>query len=380
VLKLRPAAVHTLADFRAQARCKLPRFVFDYVDGGAGDERALARNTAAFTEMSLTPRIGADPGLVNLKTSLCGTEFAAPFGVAPLGMCGLVDPAADVRLARAAAKFGLPYIMSTTASTSLEEVSMAAGRAPWFQLYATKSENATLQLLQKIERLGCPALVVTVDTAAPGKRLRDLRNGLRLPYRPTPAAVADLALHPSWLLRRLRAGQVAFPNLPQPDGDYRNRSFQDWMGWQTGGKLDWENLRKIRAAWPRKLLLKGVLCAADAVQAASIGVDGVIVSNHGGRQLDSAPAPLSVLAQFVSRGLGPDFLAIDSGIRSGEDVIKCLAQGAGFTFLGRPFLFALAAQGEAGVERMIEMMFDDIARAMKLLGIASPRQAATLLL
>ncbi len=369
---------YTAAALRARAKQRLPRLAFDFVDGGAGQELALHRNTAAFEELTLTPRIGNDPSQLSLQTELLGMQFAAPFGIAPMGLCGLIHPRADLCFAKAAAQCNLPYILSATASTSIEEITSACGSAPWFQLYTPKSAVHTEQLLTRVERAGAPVLIITLDTAAPGLRLRDLRNGLRVPFTPSASNLLDIARHPAWLVRRLMAGQLHFPNLPQPEDDMRNCTFQELVEWQTGGILDWATLQRIRAMWPRKILLKGVLCASDAMRAAAMGFDGVIVSNHGGRQLDAAPAPLKALSQFVAQGMGPQFLSMDSGIRSGEDIVKSLACGAGFGFVGRPFLYAIAAHGEAGVSQLIEVLIGEIRRSMKLLGVNSPHQLGKL--
>lgn len=366
------SAVHSVAEFRALARRRLPRFAFDFVDGAAGGESGIERNAEALRSICLTPRIGSDPTRTDLKTTLFGRTYSAPFGVAPLGLCGLVHPEADTMLARAATRAGLPTIASAASNTAIEKVADACGEAPWFQLYAPKSEACRDRLVQRVERLGCPVLVVTVDTAAPGKRLRDLRNGLRLPYRPSLSNIAEALRHPVWTARRLAAGPVQFPNLAHPDGAGAAMPHRELMAWQTGGTLDWATLAQLRRQWPRAMLLKGVLSAEDAKTACAMGMDGVIVSNHGGRQFESSAAPAAVLPGFAAQGLGPEFLMMDSGLRSGEDILKALTLGAGFTFLGRPFLFALAAGGEAGVQRLLELLLEDLGNALRLAGVATP--------
>lgn len=365
------STIHTTADFRRHARKRLPRFVFDFVDGGAGFESALARNERAFGQFQVTPRIGINPEHVDTTATLFGEQYAAPYGIAPLGLCGLVHPRADIQLALTAAKFKLPYIVSATASTSVEEIAEATGSAPWFQLYAPKSSARLEQLIQRVDQLGCPVLVITVDTAAPGKRVRDLRNGLRIPYRPSLYSLFEAARHPLWSFRRISAGGISFPNLATPENLQGPLPFSELMSWQTGGSLDWEVLHRIRQQWRRKLVLKGVLSAADAKHAQGLGIDAVIISNHGGRQLDCAPSPISVLGDFVAKGLTPDFLMMDSGIRCGEDIIKTLALGAGFAFVGRPFLYALAAGGVAGAEHLIGLLMQELRSAMRLTGASS---------
>jgi isopentenyl diphosphate isomerase/L-lactate dehydrogenase-like FMN-dependent dehydrogenase len=282
-----------------------------------------------------------------------------------------VDPQGDVLLAQAAARFNIPYVVSTTASTAVETIADACKVAPWFQLYASKSDELTTQLIQRVDRLGCPVLVVTVDTAAPGRRLRDARNGLTLPFRLTPRHIGQAARHPLWGLRRLRAGAVRFPNIDDPSGEAGKLPFHELMAMQTRGILDWNMLRQIRTQWPRTMLLKGVLSPLDAGIAASIGVDGVILSNHGGRQLDCAPAPIAVLPEFLATQAAGSFVGIDSGVRSGVDVVKAVASGADMAFLGKAFLFALAAGGERGIDRLASILFDETRNTMALLGMLS---------
>lgn len=365
--------IHAIGDFREAARRRLPRFAFDFVDGGSGCERARWRNEQAFGRICLIPRIGIETSAVSLETTMFGQTFSAPFGAAPLGLCGIVHPDADLQIARVVTRNGLPYIASTTASAAVEAVAEACGVAPWFQLYASKAEHQTERLIDRVERLGCPVLVVTVDTAAPGRRLRDLRNRLQLPFKPTLAHVYEAAKHPLWAMRRLAAGPVLFPNIDSNTDESENLAFSELMAQQTGGVLDWETLGRLRQCWPRTMLLKGVLSAVDAGRAHQLGFDGVIVSNHGGRQLDCAPAPIDVLPEFAAAGLGPDFVMLDSGVRSGEDIVKVIAKGAGVAFLGRPFLFALAAAGEQGVEHLVQMLKQETLNTMRMMGACSAR-------
>ncbi len=369
------ADFHTVDDFRQRARRRLPRYAFDFIDGGAGSERALARNATAFARVELVPRLGACHAQQDLSVDCMGQRFEVPFGIAPLGLCGLVHPQADQMLARVAARCGVPFVLSATSNTPLEQIADALGQAPWFQFYAPKSTSAANSLLDRAERAGCPVLVVTADVAAPGKRLRDLRHGLKLPLRPSLGNIVTTLCHPHWAARRVLAGPITFPNLAMPDEDQAALSFSSLMAWQTGGTLDWATLARIRERWPRKLILKGVLAAEDAQQALGLGFDAVVVSNHGGRQFDSAPAPLSMLPAMSASGIPAASLLLDSGVRSGEDIVKAIAMGAGMVFLGRPFLFALASGGEAAVEHLIALLKQDVARAMSLLGMVSVAQA-----
>lgn len=369
------ADFYTVDDFRRQARRSLPRYAFDFIDGGAGTERALSRNEAAFAGVELVPRLGAKLGELDLSVSRLGQRFDVPFGIAPLGLCGLVHPEADLMLARVAARCRLPFVLSATSNTPLEQICRELGRAPWFQFYTPKSPAAATALLDRADHAGCPVLVVTADVAAPGKRLRDLRHGLQLPLRPSLRNILMTIPHPRWALRRLMSGPVSFPNLASPRDDEASLPFSALMAWQTGGVLDWDTLARLRERWPRQLVLKGVLAPQDVCRARQLGFDAVVVSNHGGRQFDAAPAPIAMMPAMRRAGIPPEALMLDSGVRSGEDIVKALAFGAGMVFLGRPFLFALASGGEAGVERLISLLRQDVARAMSLLGMVSIAQA-----
>jgi isopentenyl diphosphate isomerase/L-lactate dehydrogenase-like FMN-dependent dehydrogenase len=366
---------HTVDDFRRRARRSLPGYVFDFIEGGAGAERARARNETAFAEVELVPRLGARSAELDLSTHCLGQPFDTPVGIAPLGLGGLVHPEADLMLARVAARCRIPFVLSATSNTPIERICRELGSAPWFQFYAPRSPVAAAALLDRADGAGCPVLVVTADVAAPGKRLRDLRNGLQLPLRPSLRNLSMTLRHPRWALRRLAAGPIAFPNLASPGNDEASLPFSAVMAWQTGGALDWHALARLRERWPRQLVLKGVLAPQDAQRARQIGYDAVVVSNHGGRQFDAAPAPIAMLPLMRQAGVTPDVLMLDSGVRSGEDVVKALALGAGMVFLGRPFLFALASGGEAGVERLVSLLREDVARAMSLLGMTSLAQA-----
>ncbi|PXX33692.1 alpha-hydroxy acid oxidase [Undibacterium pigrum] len=367
----RVSSFYSVDDFHHAARRRLPPFVYDVVAGGASHELALRRNIKAFNDIVIVPRIGLDTSVITTEVTFFGVKYAAPFGIAPLGLCGLVHPNGDILLAKAAAKFRIPYVASTTASISVEKIADACGVAPWFQLYASKSAELTYQLIDRVERLGCPVLIVTVDTAAAGRRLRDLHNGLTLPFHLNARHLVQAASSPIWGIRRLLAGNVRFPNIEDASQKGKKLPFADLMAMQTGGILDWTVLRQVRQRWSGIMLLKGVLSPADAVFAESIGVDGLILSNHGGRQLDCAPAPISVLPDIVSTNLRKKFLAVDSGVRSGGDVVKALVRGADMAFFGRAFLFALAAGGEKCIDQLINILLEETRNTMALSGILS---------
>ena len=363
--------LHQVDALRERARRRLPRFAFDFIDGGALTESALGRNRAALDAVRLAPRILTGNEHRSLATRLLDQDFAAPFGIPPIGMANLIAPGTDVALARAAQEAGLPYALSTAGTTALETI---AGIAPsaWFQLYVGRDPAIADDLLLRAERAGFPALIVTADMPAPGKRLRDLKNRFTLPLRPGPAMALGVATHPRWALGMARGGAPRFANLETySDPGTSTQSLAELMAGQSSARLNWDVLASIRDRWPRQLILKGVLRPDDAVHATALGVDAIIVSNHGGRQLDAAPAPIEALPT-IRAAVGPSLpLLLDGGIRTGEDIARALISGANLVLLGRPFLYAVAALGlDKGPSHLIGLLRDELDRAMAMLGCA----------
>jgi isopentenyl diphosphate isomerase/L-lactate dehydrogenase-like FMN-dependent dehydrogenase len=364
------AAVLSYRDLRARARRKLPRFAFDFIDGGAGDEAGLDRNEAAFRARSLQPRVlvnSARPS--GLQRRFLGRDWALPFGIPPIGLAGLAWPEIDLILAEAAERAQIPYVASTPSTVALERLRKAAPQSGWFQLYVGKSEEITEDLLARARKAGYRTLVVTADVPRPGRRLRDLRNGFALPLKPGPRLAADLLRHPGWALRTARRGAPRFANLEPYAGPASSaQSLAQLMAGQSSGRLDWALLRQIRDGWDGPVILKGVSAPQDAVTAAEAGVDAVWISNHGGRQLSSSPASLEVVEE-IRRALPAGYpLALDGGIRSGEDMIKALAAGADFVFTGRPFLYAVAALGPEGAARLVAQFANELDNTMAQIG------------
>lgn len=359
-------------DFIKSAKKNLPKFVFDFIDGGSGDEEAVKINVSSFKKIKMIPFVKSTSGGTHLNSQVVGLNYSAPFGVAPLGLCGLLHPRADIALAKAAAKYNVPYIISAASNQSIDTIVKATGIPPWFQLYIPKAQAQLDNLLKKAQMHNCPVLVVTLDTSVPGRRLRDLHNGLKLPYKLNYANIIEAMKHPRWTKDRLLAGKITFPNFDDAVNQNPDLTFSDLMSLQTGGNLDWGVIIKIRQVWKGKLVLKGVLSAVDALHAQQLGVDSVIISNHGGRQLNSAPAPIAMLPFFIKAGLKKEFLMLDSGVRSGDDIIASLACGANFVFMGRAFLYALAANGERGVGNLFDILFEELNVGLKLLGAGSP--------
>ena len=355
-------AIHDAEDARHIAKRRLPWMVFDYIDGAAGRETGAARNRAALDAVTLRPRILRDVSDRDLSVPLFGMQAARPFGIAPMGMCNLSAPDADLMLARLAAKYKVPHGVSTVASTPLEKIIEVAEGHAWFQLYFTGDGSGTFKLVERAKAAGYTTLVLTVDVPEVGRRPRELRHGFKMPFSIGPRQFVDFALHPRWSLTQLAAGKPQMANFEMDGYDF-NRT-------ESRAKATWDTLGKLRDMWPGKLVVKGVLDVEDAAGLKAAGVDGIQVSSHGARQLESAPAPIEILAQIRAE-VGPDYpLFFDSGIRSGEDVLRAMQQGADFVFLGRILQFAIAAGGETGLHRLWDILSDEISIAMAQTGQA----------
>jgi isopentenyl diphosphate isomerase/L-lactate dehydrogenase-like FMN-dependent dehydrogenase len=358
-----------LIDLPQAAARKLPRFVCDFIDGGAEGEAAIARNRAAFDRAVVTPRIGRQAQSA-CGADLFGERYAAPFGIAPIGLADLVAPKADLALARAAKAANIPYITSAAASTDVATLAQATGRVPWFQLYMPRDPAVSEAMLKHVADIGVSVLVVTLDVPIPGRRLRDLRNGLTLPLRPSSRLFWQMLSRPGWLIARLLAGPIGFPNFARHVDLQGRNSFAAIMREQAGGAQDWAALRGLRQRWKGTLVLKGILAPEDASQAKDMGADALIVSNHGGRQFDAAPASLDALAAVRNAAPGLPIM-LDSGVRSGTDIVRAVAAGADFAFVGRPFLQALGALGTDGPTVLARQLVRDAQDALTLAGYAS---------
>lgn len=353
-------AIQNAEDARRLARRRLPWMVFDYIDGSAGAETGAERNRLALDAYSLRPRILCDVSQRSLSSTIFGASADRPFGIAPMGMCNLSAPGADLMLARLAARFSVPHGVSTVASTSMEKIIEVAQGHAWFQLYYSGDGEGTFKLVERARVAGYETLVLTVDVPEVGRRPRELRHGFKMPFQIGPKQFVDFALHPRWSLNSLVAGKPLMANF-EMDGFTFDRT-------ESRAKADWHTLDRLRQAWPGKLVVKGVLDTDDAMRLRSAGVDAIQVSSHGSRQLESSPSPFAVLPQMRA-ALGPDFpIFFDSGLRSGEDVLKALEAGADFTFFGRILQYAIAAAGEAGLQRLWDVLSDEMSIAMAQTG------------
>lgn len=358
-------------DFRRAAQRRLPRFVFEYVDGSADDGQCLRRNRSDFDALTLTPRVLRDTSHLDTSVELFGSRWSLPFGVAPVGLCGLVRPGGDAMIARAAARAGVPYVLSTASNMRLEDIRASAVDAvQWMQLYVMNREMAS-RIVQRAHNAGYQALVLTVDVPVSGNRERDARNGFRVPIKPTAKLAWDLATHPRWSMKALLNGTPNFANLIDPSETGDSASMQAALLSRAMDRtLVWETLKWLRDQWKGPLLLKGVLHPDDARAALAHGVDGLIISNHGGRQLDVAPSAIAALPDVVAAIQGRIPVLLDSGVRRATDVAKAMALGAHGVFLGRPLVYGLGAFAEPGVEAVFHLFRADLERTMALLGVS----------
>jgi (S)-mandelate dehydrogenase len=357
-------------DYRILAQRRLPKIIFDYLEGGADDEIGMKHNREVFERYRLMPRRLVDVSKRDTGIELFGRHQAAPFMIGPTGLNSALWPKGDILLARAAEKAGIPFVLSTASNASIEEVAAASKGDLWFQLYIVQRKLAE-QMVRRAEAAGYSILVLTTDVGVNGNRERDLRNNFGLPMRYTPGLIYDGVTHPRWSLGFMRNGMPQFGNFVTADSsDVEMQAAL--MHRQMDASFSWDDFNWLRKLWPRKLLVKGIMRPDDAERCIAAGADGVILSNHGGRQLDAAVSPIDVLAKSRERISAP--ILIDSGYRRGTDIVKALALGANAVLLGRAPLYGLAAAGEAGVERILRLLKDEVDRTLAQIGCASASQ------
>jgi L-lactate dehydrogenase (cytochrome) len=361
-----------IEDLRAAARRRLPRAVFDFVDGGAQDEITLRANRTDFARLTFMPRVLTDVATRTLGTTLLGRPAALPLVIAPTGLAGLLGRGGEIAEARAAERAGIPYCLSQMAATSIEAIERATVRPFWFQAYLLKARGINQSLLQRAARAGCEVLVVTVDTKTQGPRERDVRNGFTVPPRVTWRNALDMLRRTGWLRDMALGPRVTFANLAGSlVGSNDIISIARFTQEQYDFSVDWSQIAWCRERWKGKLALKGILTPDDARRAVEHGVDALIVSNHGGRQVDGAPSAIAMLPLVAASVRGRAQIILDGGVRRGTDILKALALGAHACMAGRPFLYGLAAGGEAGVGKAIEIFRNELDVALALLGRAS---------
>jgi L-lactate dehydrogenase (cytochrome) len=372
------AVITNIEDLRQTARRRLPRALFDYADCGSYDELTLRANRADLDAIRLHQRVLVDVSKISLATSLLGEAVSMPVAIAPTGMAGLFSRDGEMQGARAAEAAGTKFCLSTMSICSIEDVGEAVTKPFWFQLYVFRDRGFSRETIERAKAANCSALFVTVDLPMRGQRHMDIKNGLTVPPRLTWRNAFDMAIRPVWIANVLRSRRRSFGNVQSylkarsgalASGTWANENYDRTLNWRD---IDW-----VRGLWPGKLVLKGILDVEDAKLAAAAGVDGIVVSNHGGRQLDGAVSSISALAP-IAQAVGDRVeVLFDGGIRSGADVLKALASGARGCLLGRAFLYGLAAGGEAGVRRALDLIRAELEVAMSLTGTQSVRDVSS---
>ncbi|MDE2594117.1 MAG: alpha-hydroxy-acid oxidizing protein [Burkholderiales bacterium] len=360
---------HNIEALRQQAARYLPRLVMDYIEGGVDDERCLLRNRSAFDDITLLPRYMVDVSSLSLSRSLWGRTYAMPLGIAPTGLAGFARHGADLMLAQAAVKGNVPFVLSGAGTASIEQMAKVAPEHAWYQLYVSREQRVTEDIVCRARDAGVQHLVVTVDVPVHSNRERDVRNGFVPPVKPTASTILNALCHPVWLARFVSQGLPRFENwAPYAPPGASAKQIADLFSSQIPFTQTWRDLARLRQIWPGRLIVKGILHEGDARQAVEAGADGVIVSNHGGRVLDGAPSPLTLLPA-IRQAVGPDVrVMMDSGVRRGADVVKALALGADFVFAGRPFMYGVAAGGQAGAERALAIFQRELSLTVSQLG------------
>lgn len=371
-LRLAPA---TVADYRRLAESRLPRQLFDYIDGGAVDERTLAANRADFARYLLRQRVLRDVSTVDTAVDLAGQRVSMPVVLAPVGLAGLMRRRGETQAARAAEAAGVPFCLSTVGLCSLEEVRAATKADFWFQLYMMRDRGYVRELLQRARDVGVGTLVFTVDLAVVGSRYRDIRNGMGggLPLRARMRSALDFAAHPRWLADVALGGRpLIFGNLASYVASAKNvQQFRSWIDAQFDPSVTWKDIEWLRREWPGTLVIKGVLEPEDAIAAADAGAQGVVVSNHGGRQLDSAPSAIAALPAIAEAVHHRLTVLMDGGVHTGQDAVKALALGAHAVMIGRAWVYALAGRGEAGVRHVLSLLQKELSVTLALTGLTS---------
>ncbi|MFV1566706.1 MULTISPECIES: alpha-hydroxy acid oxidase [unclassified Phaeobacter] len=355
--------IFSTEDARFLAARRQPKVIFDFIEGAAGREVATSRNQSRFDEITLQPRVMENVGDRRLGKPFLGQKFDLPFGIAPMGMCDLSWPGADRAIAQAANIFNIPVCLSSAASSSIEDMRDWAGENAWFQLYVGGPVEQAFEMVERARAAGYNKLILTVDVPEVSRRVRDLRNGFAMPFRIGPKLFWDFASHPVWSLSTLWNG------VPEPKNFASGKNGNRFDRSASRAGADWEFLDRLRNRWAGKLIVKGVTSAEDALRIKLIGVDAIHVSNHGGRQLDSAPAAIDLLP-VIRNAVGPDYpLLFDSGVRNGEDIVKALAMGADFVMIGRPMLYALGADGARGLNSIIKILAQDASLTLAQTGL-----------
>ena len=369
--------INSIADLREIARRRVPKAIFEYVDHGSYDELTFRRNRSDFEALRFRQKVLVDVTAQSMRKDILGVPASMPLAIAPTGLTGLVHRDGEILAAQAAEAFGVPFCLSTVSVCSIEDVREATTAPFWFQLYVMKDRGYTASLIDRAEAAGCPALMLTVDIPVGGLRRRDAKNGLAVPPRLTLRNAIDIATKPAWAYGVMMGKRKTFGNLagaiPHTGG---MATLSAWIATQFDASVTWKDYEDIRRRWKGKLIVKGILDADDARRAFALGADAIVVSNHGGRQLDGAPSSIAALPRIVDAVGGAGEVLLDGGIRSGQDILKAVALGANAVLTGRAFLYGLGAKGRAGVTSALEIMSRELQVSLALTGCNDVRDAS----
>ena len=355
--------IHSLDDARELAKKRLPKMFFDFVDGAAGDEKLCELNSTALDQIRLEPKVLRNVEKRNLSKKFFNINYDLPFGFAPMGMCNLTWPGADKMLAKESIVNNIPTCVSMASTTALEQMYEFTEGRSWLQLYIFQDEKFVMELLDRAEKTGYKTLVLTVDVPIQFRRAKDDKNGFTVPFKIGPKQFFDFATHPNWSISTLLNG------IPKPMNYETSKGGNKFVRSESRGSTDWETLKRIRNAWQGKLVVKGVMSQDDALKIKDEGADAIQVSNHGGRQLESATSAINALP-LIRKALGPEFpLIFDSGIRSGGDIVRALAFGADYVMIGRPLMYAIGADGAKGLRKIIEIIKGELSTTLGLVGL-----------
>ena len=356
--------IFSIKDARELSRKRLPKLVFDFIDGASGDEKLAEINSIALDQIRLEPKVLRNVEKRSLKKKVLGYEFNFPFGFAPMGMTNLSWPGADSMLAAESARNNIPTCVSMASTTTLEEMYELSEGHSWMQLYIFQDENFVMELLERAKNTGYEVAILTVDVPVLSRRTRDDKNGFSYPFKIGPKQFFDFATHPTWSLSTLMSGipkPMNYVTSKSGDGVFKRK--------ESRGSTDWNTLKRVRDKWKGKLIVKGVMSPDDAIKIKEAGADAIQVSNHGGRQLDSATAAINMLP-LIRKSVGSNFpLIFDSGIRSGSDIVRALAFGADYAMIGRPVMYAMGADGKKGLRRIVEIIKEEVSTTLGLVGL-----------
>ena len=356
--------IFSIKDARELSRKRLPKLVFDFIDGASGDEKLAEINSIALDQIRLEPKVLRNVEKRSLKKKVLGYEFNFPFGFAPMGMTNLSWPGADSMLAAESARNNIPTCVSMASTTTLEKMYELSEGHSWMQLYIFQDENFVMELLERAKNTGYEVAILTVDVPVLSRRTRDDKNGFSYPFKIGPKQFFDFATHPIWSLSTLMSGipkPMNYVTSKSGDGIFKRK--------ESRGSTDWNSLKRVRDKWKGKLIIKGVMSPDDAIKIKEAGADAIQVSNHGGRQLDSATAAINMLP-LIRKSVGSNFpLIFDSGIRSGSDIVRALAFGADYAMIGRPVMYAMGADGKKGLRRIVEIIKEEVSTTLGLVGL-----------